>query len=216
MVEFHPDIDLAEGLGIVEQEGFDVLAHPDLMGNHLLIRGPLDRIEELTAWDEVAYVFPASAALAAGERVEACPGALTALGTVGQYVAAVGEGWDGPGQGSAAVGYYFQRLTQKLPEDRVRAEILKAMQEWSRVASVAFSPSGGPYLGRTLNFLFAPGSHGDAYPFDGPGRMPATSTIPRRRIGADCRRSAFRRCRGVGGGPGSVGSFGGRVFGHPA
>ena len=115
VVEFHPDVDPAEGLGIVQQEGFEVLAHPDLLGNHLLIRGPLDRIEELAAWDEVAYVFPASAELAAGERVVACPGALTALGTVGQYVAAVGEGWDGPGQGSAAVGYYFQRLTQKLP-----------------------------------------------------------------------------------------------------
>ncbi len=178
VVEFYPDVDLAEGLGIVEQEGFEVLAHPDLLGNHLLIRGPLDRIEELAAWDEVAYVFPASAELAAGERVVACPGALTALGTVGQYVAAVGEGWDGPGQGSAAVGYYFQRLTQKLPQDQVRAELLRAMQEWSRVASVGFSPASGPYLERTLNFLFAPGSHGDAYPFDGPGRMLAHTYYP--------------------------------------
>jgi len=178
VVEFHPDVDVAEGLGIVEQEGFEVLVHPDLLGNHLLIRGPLDRIEELAAWDEVAYVFPASAELAAGEQVVACPGALTALGTVGQYVAAVGEGWDGPGQGSAAVGYYFQRLTQKLAQDQVRAELLRAMQEWSRVASVAFSPASGPYLGRTLNFLFAPGSHGDAYPFDGPGRMLAHTYYP--------------------------------------
>lgn len=178
VVEFHPDVDPAEGLGIVQQEGFEVLAHPDLLGNHLLIRGPLDRIEELTAWDEVAYVFPASAELAAGERVEACPGALTALGTVGQYVAAVGEGWDGPGQGSAAVGYYFQRLTQKVPADQVRAEILRAMQEWSHVASVTFSPASGPYQARTLNFLFASGSHGDAYPFDGQGKVLAHTYYP--------------------------------------
>lgn len=178
VVEFHPDVEPWEGQGIVQQEGFEVLAHPDVLGNHLLIRGPLDRIEELTAWDEVAYVFPASAELAAGERVEACPGALTALGTVGQYVAAIGEGWDGPGQGSAAVGYYFQRLTQKLAADQVRAEILRAMQEWSRVASVAFSPASGPYLERTLNFLFAAGSHGDAYPFDGPGKVLAHTYYP--------------------------------------
>jgi hypothetical protein len=178
VVEFHPDVEPAEGLGIVQQEGFEVLTHPDLLSNHLLIRGPLDRIEELTAWDEVAYVFPASAELAAGERVEACPGALTALGTVGQSVAAVGEGWDGPGQGSAALGYYFQRLTQKLPEAQVRAEILRAMQEWSRVASVAFSPVSGPYLERTLNLLFASGSHGDAYPFDGQGKVLAHTFYP--------------------------------------
>ena len=178
VVELFPDVDPVEGMGIVEQEGFEVLVNPDLLSNHLLIRGPLERIEELATWDEVAYVFPASAELAAGERVVACPGALTALGTVGQYVAAVGEGWDGPGQGSATVGYYFQRLTQKLPEAQVRAELLRAMQEWSRVASVGFSPASGPYLERTLNFLFAPGSHGDAYPFDGPGKFLAHTYYP--------------------------------------
>jgi hypothetical protein len=178
VVEFHPDVDPAEGLAIVQQTGFEVLVHPDLLGNHLLIRGPLDRVEELTAWDEVAYVFPASADLVAGERVEACPGAITALGTVGQFVAAVGEGWDGPGQGSAALGYYFQRLTQKLPEAQVRAEILRAMQEWSRVASVTFNPATGPYQERTLNLLFATGSHGDAYPFDGPGNVLAHTFYP--------------------------------------
>jgi hypothetical protein len=165
-------------VGIAQQEGFEALAHPDLLPNHLLIRGPLDGIEELTAWDEVAYVFPASADLAAGDRVEACPGALTALGTVGQFVAAVGEGWDGPGQGSAALGYYFQRLTQKLPADQVRTEILRAIQEWSRVAAVTFSPASGPYQERTLNFLFASGSHGDAYPFDGPGKVLAHTFYP--------------------------------------
>jgi hypothetical protein len=178
VVEFHPDVDPAEALGIVRQEGFEMLAHPDVLGNHLLIRGPLDRIEELTAWDEVAYVFPASAELAAGERVEACSGAVTALGTVGQYIAAIGEGWDGPGQGSAAVGYYFQSLTQKLPADQVRTELLKAMQEWSRVAGVTFNPASGPYLARTLNILFASGSHGDAYPFDGPGKVLAHTYYP--------------------------------------
>jgi hypothetical protein len=178
VVEFHPDVDPAEALGIVRQEGFEVLAHPDVLGNHLLIRGPLDRIEELTAWDEVAYVFPASAELAAGERVEACPGALTALGTVGQYIATVGDGWDGPGQGSAAVGYYFQALTQKLPSDQVRAELLRAMQEWSRVAGVTFNPASGPTQARTLNFLFASGRHGDDYPFDGPGKVLAHTYYP--------------------------------------
>jgi len=178
VVELHPDVDPAEGVGIAQQEGFEVLAHPDLLRNHLLIRGPLDRIEELTAWDEVAYVFPASAELAAGQRVVACPGALTALGTVGQFVAAVGEGWDGPGQGSAALGYFFQRLTQKLPEAQARGEIVRAMQEWSRVAALTFSPAGGPYQERTLNFLFATGDHGDGFPFDGQGNVLAHSFYP--------------------------------------
>ena len=126
------------------------------------------------------------------ENAWCLPGALTALGAVGQYVAAVGEGWDGPGRGSATVGYYFQRLTQQLPEDQVRAEILRAMQEWSRVASVGFSPARGPYLERTLNFLFATGNHGDAYPFDGPGSGAGAHLLSRAaEPRADCRRSAL-------------------------
>jgi len=132
----------------------------------------------LAEWDEVAYVFPASVELAAGEHVVACPGALTAAGTVGQYVATVGEGWDGPGRGSAELGYYFQQLTERLPEDDARAELVRALGEWGRVASLTFSEAGSGAVARTLNFRFASGDHGDGYPFDGQGHVLAHSFYP--------------------------------------
>jgi hypothetical protein len=178
VAEFYPDVDPQAAREVVEEQGFEVLDHPDLLPNHLLIRGPLDRIEALAEWDEIAYLFPASADLAAGERVAACPGALTALGLVGQYVASVGEGWDGPGRGKAALGYFFQTLTQKLPEEQVRAEILRSMQEWTRYASVTFSPADALDLPRTVNILFAAGDHRDGYPFDGQGKVLAHTFYP--------------------------------------
>jgi len=45
-------------------------------------------------------VFRLPGDLAAGKRVESCPGALTNLGTIGQYVATIGEGWDGKAAGA--------------------------------------------------------------------------------------------------------------------
>jgi hypothetical protein len=178
VAEFFPDVEPEVARQIAAASGFEVLEHPDLLPNHLLLRGPAEAFKWLAEWDEVAYVFPASADLAAGERVVACPGAITELGPVGQYVATVGDGWDGKGRGSAELGYFFQQLTQKLPADQVRGELLRAMSEWARVASLSFSPAAAFDSAHTLNILFASGNHGDAYPFDGPGRVLAHTYYP--------------------------------------
>lgn len=178
VAEFFPDVDRFEAMRLLADEGFRVLGHSDLLAHHLLVQGPSSRLERLAACDEVAYLFPASRELAEGAALIACPGALTAAGTVGQYVAFVGEGWDGPGKGKAALGYYFQRLTQKLPAPQVSAEILRAFQEWAKYVELSFAPVAGFNYSRTINVLFASGSHGDTYPFEGPGRVLAHTFYP--------------------------------------
>ena len=178
VAEFHPDVDPQVARSIVQLQGFEVVEHPNMLPHHLLVRVPPDRLEDLAGWDEVAYLFPASTDLAAGESLIACPGALTALGTVGQSTATVGDGWDGPGLGSAALVYYFQQLTQKLPADQARGEIQRAMGEWARVASLSFLPATGPGQTRSIDILFASGAHGDGYPFDGPSGILAHTFYP--------------------------------------
>ena len=178
LVEFHPDVDPGVARLLVEDLGYQILNHADLLPNHLLLRARPGDAPLLAEWDEVAYVFPASPELVNGEHVEACPGALTAAGVVGQYVATVGDGWDGPGRGRAELGYYFQQLTARLPESRVRAELLRALDEWSRVVGVSFTEADASSAARTLSFLFARGEHGDGYPFDGPGRILAHTFYP--------------------------------------
>lgn len=178
LAEIFPDVDRFDGMRLAGEEGFQVIDHQDLLPNHLLLRGPLGRLERLASRDEVAYLFPTSDELLSGQEVIACPGAMTAYGGVGQYVAQVGEGWDGPGTGRASLGYYFQRLSSRLPAAQITPEILRAMQEWAKVVEISFAPVPGSNYSRTVNILFATGAHGDAYPFDGPGRVLAHTFYP--------------------------------------
>ena len=85
-------MDMDEARRIVLEAGVTILDHADLMKNQLLVSGLLSRVSGLADWDEVAYVFPASSDLIAGNRLIACAGALTEHGAVAQYVK-VGHGW---------------------------------------------------------------------------------------------------------------------------
>lgn len=178
VVEFHADVDAAEANAMIAENGLETVKHPDLLPYQRLVKGPRDQVMRLVEWDETAYVFPASEDLIEGRHVVACAGAHTEDGPVGQYVAKVGEGWDGAGQNAAGLGYYFRSLTSKLAPDVTRAEIARAMAEWARYVQLTFTPAGSPGLFRSIDILFASGSHGDAYPFDGPGKVIAHTFYP--------------------------------------
>lgn len=124
LVEFHPDVAEGEARAIVLDSGMQTVEHPDLLPGHLLVRGQADPAAALAAWDEVAYVFPASEELRAGSPVYGCPGPLTAFGPVGQYIAQIGEGWDGPGHNAATLTYYYEQLTARLPAETDRKSVV--------------------------------------------------------------------------------------------
>jgi hypothetical protein len=178
LVEFHPDISLSAARRVVFNIGAAILDNPDVGPARLLAHLDRTQITALAEYDEVAYVFPASEELKVGQPVTACAGAMTANGGVGQYVATVGDGWDGPGRGPAALGYYFQSTTSQLPDTAVRGEIVRALNEWAKHARLTFSPESGPGASRSINILFSQRGHGDAYPFDGPGGMLAHTFYP--------------------------------------
>lgn len=177
VVDLHPDVSDAEGRQIASMAGVRVVEHADVAAGHLLVEATLSQLAALAAWDEVAYIFPASPALVRGERVNFCPGASARFGAVGQYVARVGEGWDGPGLGPATIRYVMQGLTAQLPPTETRAELLRALSEWSRVADISFAP-GASAQSRTISFHFVAGEHGDGYAFDGRGRVFAHAFYP--------------------------------------
>lgn len=178
LVEFHPDVSRGDAETIVLREGARLVDNPDLRPDHLLVRGTPEQAARIAEWDEVAYVFPASRELRLGVPTLPCAGALTQEGAVGQYIVAVGPGWDGPGLGSADLTYTFERLTEHLPPDAAAGEIQRALAEWSRYVAVRFLPGSNPSAPRNLNFLFTRGDHGDGYPFDGPGRNLAHTFYP--------------------------------------
>lgn len=179
LAEFHPDVSPGEARSIALQEGLQLREHPDLAEGQIMLEGMREQMEALAAWDEVAYIFPASDELQRGRPAIPCAGAVTDFGPIGQYIQRIGEGWDGPGRGSATLGYSFEQLTARLPQELVETEITRAFQEWSRHVQVDFVPRAGETKApRHINVLFARGPHGDPYPFDGPGRTLAHTFYP--------------------------------------
>ncbi len=187
IVEFHPDVDLDTARAVVLSVGLQLRDNPDLGPHRLLVRTNLRRrisgrvsnpLPLLALHDEVAYIFPASDALIRGIPTQLCGGAMTEFGTVGQYIASVGDGWDGPGLGSATVGYFFASMTAKLPATLAQSEIERAMAEWAKVAAVDWRQGSQAGARRTVSILFASGAHGDGYPFDGPGNTLAHTFYP--------------------------------------
>jgi hypothetical protein len=178
VAEFYLDVDPNDARAIVNNVGLLIQEDPDLLSNHLLVSGTAEQVAALAGWDEVAYIFPASADLIAGTPVHACSGALTQRGSVGQSVALVGDGWDGPGLGRADLKYAWVHLTEKLAGNAAEAEIVRAFNEWATYAKLTFSPTSNATGNQTLAVLFASGDHGDGYPFDGPGGVLAHTFYP--------------------------------------
>ncbi len=178
LVEFFPDVDPQEAQALIREHLLETREHAGLRPNEFLVVGNAERVRRLAEWDEVSYIYPASQELIEGEAVEGCAGAVTDYGTVGQYIARVGEGWDGPGRNSAELRHFFSQLTSRLPAAEARAEVLRALGEWSRHAALNFTAGDDAAAPRTLNFLFAAGSHGDPFAFDGRSRVLAHAFYP--------------------------------------
>ncbi len=177
VVEFHADIDSDEARAVLGDAGLDTLGHPDLLERQALVAGPWERVASLAEWDEVAYIFPAAEDLLLGNRVVACPGAMTDLGPAAQYTT-MGRGWPGAGQGAVELGYFFSSPTAKLPRSTVESEMVRALEEWARYGNLKFAPASGASSRRSITMLFARGAHGDGASFDGPGKVLAHTYYP--------------------------------------
>jgi hypothetical protein len=178
IVEFYPDVTPAQTRQIAGLEGLRLREHADLLPHHLLVEAAPDRLRRMAEWDEVAYVYPASADLARASPVHACSGGMTQFGLAGQYVARIGEGWDGQGRNAARLQFAIEGIPTKLPADLARTEIERALAEWSRVVNVDFAATPSVSARGSIHILFAGGSHGDPYPFDGAGRVLAHTFYP--------------------------------------
>lgn len=183
VAEFHPDVDMNNARRILVRLGFGLLENPDAGPQRLVVRRRLrargsDPLQVLAAQDEVAYIFPASDELVRGLPVNPCMSAISDVGLLGQYIATTGNGWDGPGLGATGLQYVWSAMTAKLPAPQVQSEIVRAMNEWSKVAAITWSQGSNAAAVKTVNVLFGSGYHGDSYPFDGPGNVLAHTFYP--------------------------------------
>jgi hypothetical protein len=177
LVIWHADTDIDSDSALAEGLGFTVTSNSQLLAGQLLVSGAYSALPSLAALDQVAYILPASAELQNGDAIAGCPGPTTPLGAAPQYVKANG-GWKKDANGQVALSYYFESVTPKVPESQVRSEIARAFAAWAQSANISISPAAQPGLARTIDILFARYSHGDAYPFTGPGGVIAHTFYP--------------------------------------
>ena len=178
VVQFHPDVNSFVARAIAVQAGWLPRDHSELLPNDLLVQGDPARLLSLAAWDEVAYIFPASRALVHGDPVYPCVGADSQSGNIGQSIPLVGDGWDGPGLGSATLFYAFSNGSGQLPATQVANIVVSAFAQWSQYVQVNFAAGQSPAGLKTIALLFATGSHGDPYPFGPAGGILAHTFYP--------------------------------------
>jgi hypothetical protein len=177
LVFFHADVTDAIARAAVRDLGFDVIENAGLLPGQLILQGAHRGIEALAARDEVAYIIPASPELSAGIPTAGCVGAATEVAPVGQYVL-MGAGWPRDSAGKVALQYFIRSLTDQLDPTTGRSEIERALREWTRYANFTLTPAAQQGANRTIDILFARGTHGDSYPFDGWGGALAHTFYP--------------------------------------
>ena len=177
VVEFHADVTPEEAHALLLSEGLTTVEHPDLTVNHVLVLGTVIDAERIRNWDEVAYIFPAAPEMLQGDRFHNCPGALSNGNSVAQYVR-MGHGWTADAKGQVNLGYVFGALSSKVPDDVVKGEVIRAMNEWMKYARITFSAGLSSTAPRTITVKFAARDHNDGYPFDGPNGVLAHTFYP--------------------------------------
>jgi hypothetical protein len=68
--------------------------------------------------------------------------------------ATVGEGWDGPGLGSADLTYHFGTPTPDLPLTVQHSALVGALGVWASAALLTFSEAAAPNQPRSIEFNF--------------------------------------------------------------
>ena len=105
-VEAFRDVPAEELEAIVREVGGTAYLHPALPSYVSLVTGSKDVFDRLAKEDKIAWITQTSLEIASQEQTYFCPGPLTPYGPVANFVAN-GDGWDGPGQGSAELTYHF-------------------------------------------------------------------------------------------------------------
>lgn len=179
VVEFYPDVDMAEARGLLAAAGIVQKDNPDLLRNQLLVEATLTRMQAIADEDIVSFIYAAIPELVAGIPVMACGGPAIDIAPIAAIaVTSVGEGWDGPGKGTGAIRYFFGALTTRMTDAQVKQDFVRALGEWTRYARLDFTETNRAGLEQSIDLLFASGTHNDPYPFDGRGTVLAHTFYP--------------------------------------
>ncbi len=157
------------------QKGGALINNPYMSRNDLLIKIDKNLIESIAGIDGIDYIYPASENLINGEKVHKCPGVLNEFALAPEYVTQ-GNGWDGPGLGSANLTYHFVNGTPDVVGEE--AEVAAALETWSKYVQVNWSATTTANLPQSIDISWGSAEHGDGFQFDGAGNVLAHCFYP--------------------------------------
>ena len=178
VVQFYSDVDMGDARSVVTGQQIEIRDNPSLLPTQLLIYGRHSQMMALSNHDIVVYIFPAADELITGIAVTPCVSGNTSYGTLLPFAASLSGGWSANDQGVANLTYSFGTLTAQIPADTVRALFQQAQQQWAALVKIAFTETTSRTGSRNIDLGFYAGSHGDSYPFDGPGGVLAHTFYP--------------------------------------
>ncbi len=175
LVIFHRDV--APGRAVELLQAFQRLDAPSLLPNHYLVAANYGALPALADRDEVAFIMAADTDMGARRRPYVCPGPLTEAGVIAEY-ATSGASWSKDSSGAVSIGYHFGDFTAKIDQNTQAGQIALAFAQWMKYANVTITAVAQAAQPRSADLLFAAYSHGDPYPFDGPGGVLAHTFYP--------------------------------------
>jgi hypothetical protein len=166
LVQFYPDVLPADAIAAIVSAGVgnvtltaSVVQAKYIDSGFLVVDVRDASIALLAADDRVSYIAPSSPLLNNGTASHVCPGPFVSVGTnprvYGAPFTAMGEGWDGPGEGSATIGIHFLSNTGNLTIPLQEAFFSAMADRWAAVSALSFVDQPLPRQPRTIDVRFS-------------------------------------------------------------
>ena len=138
LVSFFKDVTQADAVLAVKAVGGLVFNDKYIGGSDLVATVDDFQLTALAGNNAVSWVAPAASFLTTGAKVYKLSAHLVGGAEVAPFVN-YGNGWDGPGRGSAALTYHFVNFNCNLPQATAKRAVTDAMLNWAQYAALTFT-----------------------------------------------------------------------------
>lgn len=160
VVSFFKDTAEADAVAAVQAAGGVVYNNKYLAASDLVATLNDSQLTALAGNNAVAWIYPAGAFLTSGGPVHRLADHIVGGSETAPF-AVNGDGWDGPGRGSAYLTYHFVNYNSNLDPALAKSTVIKGVMRWSAVAAIYFTETAEAGKSFSMDVLWEP--------IDGPG-----------------------------------------------